>query len=245
MSAIDDALKAMGVQNWTLSRGSLESDELHLSFYVPSGMPGPALEVGDEFEAGGWCGWVWSVNEGQRVGSGRMVEVTVKGVIGYLDSIPCPIIERDADTELVSSASLLQKAADAAAAAGAGVRWRGCSGSVMVASAGGSDSVWGVIRGVLKWMPDVRTTQEGRMLVLHGRTYEDVGKRATASVKIGTKARGVLRVAGATVDLAALHEAEAARFNWAASRYAIVARVLGGHSIPTGSTAETRNSIGA
>ena len=131
MSAIDDALKAMGVQNWTLSRGSLESDELRMSFYVPTGGTPPALRVGDEFEAGGWCGWVWDVQDGARANGGRTVDVVAKGVIGYLDAIPCPIIERDGETELVRASVLLDKAGKAAAAAGAGLSWRGIDSTVM------------------------------------------------------------------------------------------------------------------
>lgn len=229
MSDIDADLRALGVQNWTLSRGSLESDELHLSFYVPTGGTPPALSLGDEFEAGGWCGWVWDVQDGERVRGGRTIEVTVKGVIAYLDSIPCPMIERDAETELVSAASLLQKAATAASAAGCGLSWSGINGAVMTVPAGSSDSVWGVIRGVLKWMPDVQTAQEGRALVIRGGGSVDSGSAAVATVRMQAGARGMLRVAGSAVDLMALHDAEAASYNWAASCHELVARALAGN----------------
>lgn len=229
MSAIDDALKAMGVQNWTLSRGSLESDELRMSFYVPTGGTPPALSLGDKFEAGGWCGWVWDVQDGERVRGGRTVEVTVKGVIAYLDAIPCPMIEKDAETELVSAESLLQKAAKAASAAGCGLSWRGINGAVATVPAGSSDSVWGVIRGVIKWLPDVQTAQEGRTLVLRGGGVIPSGSAAVATVKLQPAARGVLRVAGAAVDLTALHDAEAKSYNWSASCHELVARALAGN----------------
>ena len=240
MSAIDDDLKAMGVQNWTLSRGSLESDELHLSFYVPTGAEPPALSLGSEFEAGGWCGWVWDVQEGERVRGGRTVEVTVKGVIAYLDSIPCPLIDRNGETELVSANSLLQKAATAARAAGCGLRWSGVNGSVLTVPAGSSDSVWGVVRGVLKWMPDVQTAQEGRVLVIRSGGEVPVGAAAVAQVKLRAAARGVLRVAGAEVNLTVLHDAEAGVYNWSASMHELVARALAGHD---GVSASARGGV--
>lgn len=230
MSAIDDALKAMGVQNWTLSRGSLESDELRMSFYVPTGGTPPALRVGDEFEAGGWCGWVWDVQDGARANGGRTVDVVVKGVIGYLDAIPCPIIERDGETELVRASVLLDKAGKAAAAAGAGLSWRGIDSTVMTMPAGASSSVWGVVQAALKWMPDARTRQDGRTLVLEGGAESVPGSVATARVVLSPAARGVLRVAGTDVDLAALHGAEAAVYNWAASEHELVARALAGNA---------------
>ena len=213
MSAIDVALRAMGVQDWSLSRGSLESDELRLSFYVPTGGARPALSVGDEFEAGGWCGWVWDVQDGQRASGGRTVNVTVKGVIAFLDSIPCPLIDRDGETELVRAATVLGKAQEAAVAAGAGLSWSGIDGTVLTVPAGSSSSVWGVVQSVLRWLPDVRSRQVGRSLVLEGGATGAPGSVATASVVLSPAARGVLRVAGSAVDLAELHEAEAGRFN--------------------------------
>ena len=240
MSAIDDDLRAMGVLNWTLSRGSLESDELHLSFYVPTGAEPPALALGDEFEAGGWCGWVWDVQDGERTRGGRTVEVTVKGVIAYLDSIPCPLIERDGETELVSASSILSKAAAAASAAGCGLRWSGVNGSVLTVPAGSSDSVWGVVRGVLKWMPDVQTAQEGRVLVIRSGGEVPEGAAAVAQVKLRAAARGVLRVAGAEVNLTVLHDAEAGVYNWSASMHELVARALAGHD---GVSASARGGV--
>ena len=231
MSAIDVALRAMGVQDWSLSRGSLESDELRLSFYVPTGGARPALSVGDEFEAGGWCGWVWDVQDGQRASGGRTVNVTVKGVIAFLDSIPCPLIDRDGETELVRAATVLGKAQEAAVAAGAGLSWSGIDGTVLTVPAGSSSSVWGVVQSVLRWLPDVRSRQVGRCLVLEGGAASVPGSVATASVVLSPAARGVLRVAGSVVDLAELHEAEAGRFNWAASVHELVARQLAGNGL--------------
>ena len=228
MSAIEADLKALGVQNWTLSRGSLESDELRMSFYVPAGGKGPELAVGDEFEAGGWCGWVWDVQDGARANGGRTVNVAVKGVIAYLDSVPCPLIDRDGETELVRASTLLEKARAAAVAAGCGLSWSHVDATVMTIPAGSSCSVWGVVQAVLKWMPDVQTRQDGRTLVLSGRAAEAGGQGATATVKLTTAARGVLTVDSVQVDLAALHEAEAGRYNWAASVHELVARALAG-----------------
>ena len=191
MSLIDDTLKEKGVSAWSLKVASMEADELSMEFAQVDGVTvAHGYSVGDEVTVGAFWGKVWDIQDSKDAGGAPTTQVTARGLIAVLDTIPCLLLDglrqamlpipEEEGPRLVSLAEVVQACDLSARQAGLSVRYVGDLQRIMMPDVSGVFSVWGVLRDALKWCPCVRTTCIGKVLTVYG--YESEPSGTTPSV---------------------------------------------------------------
>lgn len=175
---ISEELKAQGITGYQLTLGSMETDELALSFTrTPASAP-LTFSVGDTYELGDFSGTVWDIDTTETAGAPTEVTVSVRGLIGLLETVPCVLLDglrehiksTSKKPELVTVGQVIAACAKAAKAAGVTINSEGLDNhGILMPFAGGTDSVWSVLQNALRWVPCARTRCVGRTLYIeHG-----------------------------------------------------------------------------
>lgn len=177
-------LQAQGITGYQLTLGSMESDELSLSFTrTPASAP-LTFAVGDAYELGDFSGVVWDIDTEESAGAPTEVTVSVRGLIGVLETVPCVLLDGLSSVksttdkpELVTVGAVIAAAAKAAAAVGITIVQSGLADNrILMPFVGGTESVWSVLQNALRWVPCARTQCVGKTLYIEsGETEAEEG----------------------------------------------------------------------
>lgn len=182
---ITTELQAQGITGYQLTLGSMESDELSLSFTrTPASAP-LTFAVGDTYEVGDFSGVVWDIDTAEAAGAPTEVTVSVRGLIGVLETVPCVLLDglkagvksTTKKPELVTVGAVIAAAAKAAAHVGITIESAGLEKhGILMPFTGGTESVWSVLQNALRWVPCARTRCVGKTLYIEsGEPEEEEG----------------------------------------------------------------------